>query len=109
MSKTTAVYTSKEYRKLVIKYGMSTAVVTIIGELVHVHRIQLLDERTVCEERTVSSHCGPQVTFHSHLNIMEESLNATQREKNEVESLTRQLETGRTKATLNLQARITNA
>ncbi|CAM9382781.1 unnamed protein product [Ectocarpus fasciculatus] len=44
------------------------------------------------------------VKFHAHLNSMEESLNATKREKIDVESLTRQLETGRTKATLELQA-----
>ena len=44
------------------------------------------------------------VKFHAHLNSMEESMNATKREKMDVESLTRQLETGRTKATLELQA-----
>lgn len=44
------------------------------------------------------------VKFHAHLNSMEESMNATKREKVDVESLTRQLETGRTKATLELQA-----
>ncbi|CAM9125525.1 unnamed protein product [Pylaiella littoralis] len=43
------------------------------------------------------------VKFHAHLNSMEESLNATKREKIDVESLTRQLETGRTNATLELQ------
>ncbi|CAN0184649.1 unnamed protein product, partial [Hapterophycus canaliculatus] len=45
------------------------------------------------------------VKFHAHLNSMEESMNSTKREKIDVESLTRQLETGRTKATLELQAR----
>ena len=44
-----------------------------------------------------------QVKFHSHLNSMEESLNATRKEKAEVEVLTRQLETGKTKAALELQ------
>lgn len=47
------------------------------------------------------------VKFHAHLNSMEESLNATKREKIDVKSLTRQLETGRTRATLELQARKT--
>lgn len=45
-----------------------------------------------------------QVKFHAHLNSMEESMNATKKEKVDVESLTRQLETGRTKTTLELQA-----
>eukprot|EP00903_Cladosiphon_okamuranus_P012596 g11787.t1 len=43
------------------------------------------------------------VKFHAHLNSMEESMNATKREKMDVESLTHQLETGRTRATLELQ------
>lgn len=46
-----------------------------------------------------------QVKFHSHLNSMEESLIATRKEKAEVEALTRQLETGKTKAALELQVR----
>ncbi len=47
------------------------------------------------------------VKFHAHLNSMEESMNATKKERIDVESLTRQLETGRTRATLELQARRT--
>lgn len=53
-----------------------------------------------------STSCMPrglQVTFRSHLNRMEEVLNAAHREKNDVESLTRQLEAGRTRAALDLQ------
>lgn len=60
---------------------------------------------SACDKITALRHHGAlQVKFHAHLNSMEESLNATKREKIDVESLTRQLETGRTKATLELQA-----
>ncbi|CAM9294778.1 unnamed protein product, partial [Choristocarpus tenellus] len=44
-----------------------------------------------------------QVKFDAHLNGMEEALKATRKEKNDVEAMTRQLETGRTKAMLDLQ------
>lgn len=44
-----------------------------------------------------------QVKFHAHLNNMEESLLSTRKEKEEIESLTHQLETGRSRASLELQ------
>lgn len=62
-------------------------------------------EYSSCAGTYVFVRSSLKVKFHAHLNSMEESLGATRRERSEVESLTRQLETGRTKITLELQAR----
>eukprot|EP00619_Florenciella_sp_RCC1007_P004738 CAMPEP_0205915204 /NCGR_PEP_ID=MMETSP1325-20131115/7717_1 /ASSEMBLY_ACC=CAM_ASM_000708 /TAXON_ID=236786 /ORGANISM="Florenciella sp., Strain RCC1007" /LENGTH=65 /DNA_ID=CAMNT_0053282353 /DNA_START=1 /DNA_END=194 /DNA_ORIENTATION=- len=43
-----------------------------------------------------------QITFDAHINAMEEALNAAEREHEDVKSLMRQLEAGKTKAVLDL-------